>query len=95
MNVKFFLALALLSPTIAAAQSTARTYPKGQAYQLTVNGVVTETCFWKDVQRALTQAAQQPGGITNARLITMDAAKPKAAECKASYEAYAARQRKR
>ena len=95
MNVKFFLALALLAPTIADAQSTPRVYPKGQAYQLTVNGVVTETCFWKDVQRTLTQAAQQPGGITAARLIIMDAASPKAAECKASYEAYAARQRKR
>lgn len=95
MNIRFFLALALLAPEVAAAQSAPRTFPKGQAYQLTVNGVITETCFWKDVQRALTQAAQQPDGIRSARLVTMDAASPKAVECKASYEAYAARQRRR
>lgn len=94
MNVRFFLALAVLAPTLAEAQSSPRVYPKGQAYQLTVNGVVTETCFWKDVQRRLTQAAQEPGGITAARLITMDDKTPKAVECKASYAAYAARQRK-
>lgn len=94
MNVRFFLALALLAPTVANAQSAPRTYPKGQAYQLTVNGVVTETCFWKDVQRALTSAAQQPDGIRSARLVTMDAASPKAVECKTSYEAYATRQRR-
>lgn len=89
-----FLAFSTGSIPIAAAQenaSTRQSFPKGAAYQLTIDGVSITTCFWKDIQRALTTAAQTPTGIASARLVTLPTTDPKARECKASYEAYLAR----